>query len=97
MAQGSGNKQTLTADGDTDVKQFVGPVRVVISGGFGGGTAKVQAIDPGGIAVDVVDGSFTAAADKLFDFPANSLNIVSVNLAGSTAPVLAVWLQGKIR
>lgn len=94
---GSGNKQSLTADGDTVVTEYVGPVRVVLSGGFGGGTAKLQVRDPDGLAVDVVNGSFTEAADKVFDFPADSLNILSVNLAGSTTPTLDAWIQGRQR
>ena len=95
--QGSGNKQTLTADGNTVVTQLVGPHRVVLSCGFGGGTAKVQVRDPNGVVVDVVDGSFTEAADKIVDFPENELNAVSINIAGSTTPTLSVWIQGKQR
>lgn len=95
MSSGSGNRQTLSANGDTDARTYIGPVRVVFSGTFGGGTAKVQARDPSGAVVDVVNGSFSAVADKIFDFPAGESNVLSVNLAGSTSPAFVAWLQGK--
>ncbi len=95
MATGQGNKQTLTADDDTDETQFVGPVRLVLSGTFGGGTAVLRAKDPLGVVTDVVNGSFTAVTDTIFDFPEGSVNVLTVNLSGSTAPSLGVWLQGR--
>lgn len=95
MATGQGNKQTLTADGDTDETQFVGPVRLVLSGTFGGGVAVLRAKDPLGVVTDVVNGSFTAVADNLFDFPVGSVNVLTVNLSGSTTPALGAWLQGR--
>ena len=85
---GSGNRQMLAADDDTVEKEFVGPLRLSLSGTFGGGTAKLQAKDPNGAFVDVANGSFTDVADKVFDFPADSLNIVRINMAGSTSPAL---------
>ena len=48
----SGDRQALAADGNTTYVKTVGPVRVSISGDLGGGTAKVQAKDPAGNAVD---------------------------------------------
>lgn len=95
MATGQGNKQTLSEDGDTDETQFIGSVRVVLSGTFGGGTAVLRAKDPLGVVTDVVNGSFTAVTDTIFDFPAGSVNVLTVNLSGATTPTLGVWLQGK--
>ncbi len=92
---GQGNKQTLTADDTTDERSFIGPIRLSLTGTFGGGTAKLQSKDPKGVVVDVANGSFTAATDTLFDFPVQSVNDLKVNLSGSTTPVLAVWIQGK--
>lgn len=93
--QGSGNRQTLSANGQTTERLYVGPVRISLTGTFGGGTAKVQAKDPNGIFVDIADGSFTAVADKVVDFPATSLNILRVDISGSTTPALVIWIQGK--
>lgn len=95
MATGQGNKQTLSADGSTTETQFVGPVRLALSGTFGGGTAVLQAKDPLGVVTDVVNGSFTAVTDTLFDFPEGSVNVLTVNISGSTTPALGVWLQGR--
>lgn len=92
---GTGNRQTLTADGTTDIKTFVGPVRLSLTGTFGGGTAKLQVRDPGGTFVDVANGSFTAATDTLFDFPEQSSNDLQIDLSGSTTPALVIWIQGK--
>ncbi len=89
------NRQVLTADGDTDTKQFVGPVRLSLTGTFGGGTAKLQAKDLSAAFIDIANGSFTAATDTIFDFPEGSRNFLKVNIAGSTTPALVVWLQGN--
>jgi len=94
-SSGSGNRQTLTADGQTTEKSFIGPVRMSLSGTFGGGTAVLRARDPSGAFVNVEGGSFTAAKDQLFDFPVGQGNILDVDLSGSTTPALVVWLQGK--
>ena len=95
MTVGQGNRQTLTADGQNVAKIFAGPVRLVLSGGFGGGTAVLRSLDPSGVAINVVNGSFTAVTDTLFDFPENSLNVLDVDISGSTTPTLAVWIQGR--
>ncbi len=87
------DRQTLSADGQTNYVQVVGPARVSISGTFGSGTAKIQTRDPEGNAIDVVDGSFTAAADKYLSFPPGSRNAVRVDLASATSPSLVVWVQ----
>ncbi len=95
MAIGQGNRQTLVADGQTTAKQFVGPVRLSLSGTFGGGTAVLRAIDPSNTAVNVVNGSFTAVTDTLFDFPVASVNVLDVDISGSTTPALVIWIQGR--
>lgn len=92
---GTGNRQTLSADGATTAKTFVGRVRLSLTGTFGGGTAKLQAEDPGGAFVDVANGSFTAVTDTLFDFPEPSSNKLKIDLSGSTTPALVIWIQGK--
>ena len=92
---GTGNKQTLAADGQTDVKIFVGPVWLSLTGTFGGGTAKLQARDPSGAFVDINNGSFTAVTDTRFDFPDGASNQLQIDLAGSTTPALVIWIQGQ--
>ncbi len=93
--QGNGDRQTLSADDDTDAKRYGGPVRLSLTGTFGGGTAKLQSVDPSGVAVDVAGGLFTAITDTYFDFPLAASNVLTVNLAGSTTPALVVWIQGR--
>jgi len=92
---GTGNRQTLTADGQTDPKIFVGPIRLSLTGSFGTGTAKLQAKDPSGAFVDIANGLFTTATDTIFDFPVSDSNELQIDLAGATAPALVVWIQGK--
>ncbi len=92
---GTGNRQTLAADGQTDSKVFVGPIRLSLTGSFGAGTAKLQCKDPSGVFVDIASGSFAAAADAIFDFPIAESNELQIDLAGATAPALVVWIQGK--
>lgn len=94
-SSGSGDRQTLAANGTTTVKLYNGPVRLSLSGTFGAGTAVLQALDPSGAAVDVVNGSFTAVTDTFFDFPTGAGNLLQVDLTGSTTPALVIWLQGS--
>ena len=89
----SGNRQTLAADGQTNYVRVVGPIRVSITGGFGSGTAKLQAKDPGDNAVDVAGASYTAVADALLEFPPHAVNQIRVDLASSSGPALVVWIQ----
>ena len=91
---GSGDRQTLIADGTTTFRRFIGPVRLSLTNDFGTGTAKLQNKDPSDATVDVANGSFTAVTDTIFDFPVDEINEIAVNLAGSTAPDLDIWLQG---
>ena len=90
---GSGNKQTLTADGQITAVRVVGPTRVSLSGTFGGGTAKIRAKDPDGSFIDLVGMSYVGAADETINFPPNAVNDVDVDISGSTTPVLVVWIQ----
>lgn len=92
----SGNIETLTADGKTKVVTVLGPVRVSLTGDFGSGTAQVQVLLPDdGNEVNVALGSFTAVTDTIFDFPERSETDIRVDLSGSTAPALLVWIQGN--
>ncbi len=91
----SGNRQTLSADGDTLVDTYFGPVHLSITGGFGGGTAKLQIVDPSGAAIDVAGGSFTAITDTYFDFPPGTRNQLTVNVASSTTPTLVIIIRGQ--
>jgi hypothetical protein len=85
------NRQVMSASGSTTPVVFIGPVRMSLSGDFGGGTAQLRNND-GTNNVDVANGAFTAVTDTLFDFPAvpNTLNVA---LTGSSAPALVVRLQ----
>lgn len=89
----SGDRQTLAADGQTTSVKTINPVRMSLTGTFGGGTAKLQVQDPNEAWVDVAGGSFTAVTDTLFDFPKMSVNDLRVDISGSTTPALVVWLQ----
>ena len=93
----TGDRQTLSADGQTTPRQYIGPVRISLTGDFGGGTLKIQAEDPSGAFVDVAGASRTAADDFLIDFPASAQNKLQSDLSGSTTPALVVWLQGADR
>jgi len=93
-----GDRQTLSADGTTTFKKFIGPVRWSLTGSFGGGTAKLQARDPSstassGVVVDIAEASATAAVDKVIDFPQGAVNWLATNIASSTTPSLVVWTQ----
>ena len=89
----SGERQTLSADGNTSASQTIGPVRLSLTGGFGSGTAQLQAKDPSNAWISVANGAFTAATDTLFDFPEDSVNDLRVNISSSTNPTLVIWLQ----
>ena len=95
MDQGSGDRQTLSANGQTNAKRYIGPIRLSLSGTFGGGTATLQSKDPAGNWVDIANGAFTAVTDTIFDFPGDVGNTVRVNLTGSTSPALVIWVQGR--
>ena len=86
-------EESLTVDGSTTFQKCVGPVWVSLSGGFGGGTAKIQRKNAAGTAVDIAGESHTVVADRLIDFPEYAVNEVRVNIASSTSPTLAVSLQ----
>ena len=85
--------ETLTANGETTGQSCIGPVVLILTGTFGSGTAQLQARAPDGDYVDVPDGSFTAAASKVFSFPAGSKNDYRISLSGATSPSLNVWIQ----
>lgn len=91
----TGEIQTLSANGTTVFKKYSGPIHLSLTGGFGGGTAKLQTKDPNGDIIDVADASWTDVTNTLFDYPENSINSVAVNLAGATGPSLKVWVQGQ--
>ena len=90
----SGDRQAITADGQTTGVDHYGPVRLSITGGFGGGTVKLQALDPSNAWVDIAGASFTAVTDTLYDFPAASKTTLRVDVNGSTTPTLVIWIQG---
>ena len=89
-----GDRQTLTANGTTTFRRFIGPVRLSLTNDFGTGTAKLQCKDPSDATVDVANGSFTATTDTIFDFPVGAINELAVNLASSSGPDLDIWIQG---
>ena len=93
----SGDRQTLSADGQTTARNYVGPVRVSLTGTFGGGTFKMQAEDPSGAFVDIKGSARTAVDDFIIDFPPGSENKLQADLSGSTTPVLVIWNQGVDR
>lgn len=92
----TGDVQAMTGDGQTAERGTVGCVRLSITGGFGGGTAKLQAKNPLGAWVDVAGGSFTVATDTLFEFPPNVQNQLRVDVNGSTTPTISVWIQSEL-
>ena len=91
---GNGNKQILSATGQTNWTKWLGPISVSLKGAFGGGTAQIQVRDPQDVAQNVVNASFTVAADHLLDYPPQAQNEVRVDLSGATGPALQVWIQG---
>ena len=94
----SGTHGTLSADGNfpsTGGVQTGGRVVLHLSNDFGTGTAKLQMQLPDGEWDDVVNGSFTAATDTVFDFPERSNNVVRVNLASSSSPDLDILIQSE--
>lgn len=93
----SGDRTVLSADGPTPARVYVGPVRVSLTGTFGGGTFKMEAEDPSGVPVDVAGTSRTAVDDFRIDFPDGVENKINEDLSGSTTPVLVVWIQGVDR
>jgi len=96
MSVSTGDRQVLSADGNTDPKKYVGPIRVSLKGDFGsGGTATIEDKGPDNLFDGVTNGVFTAEADKLIDYPVAEINEVRVDLTGSTSPTLVVWIQGK--
>ena len=94
---GSGERLTLSADGNSTERGTVGPVRLHLSGDFGsGGTAVLQAEDPSGAWVAVEGGSFTTLTDTMFAFPIGVQNNLRINLSGSTTPALVIWIQSEL-
>ncbi len=92
--QVDGLVETLSADGNSTEHDVIGPAYVSVSGNFGGGTAKIQRKGSDGTFRDLAGASYTAAADKLVDFPPRSQNTIRVNLNGSTTPALVVEIKG---
>lgn len=95
MSVSTGDRQVLSANGNTDPIKYVGPIRVSLKGDFGSGTATLQDKGPDNVFDGVTNGVFTAEADKLIDYPIAEVNEVQVDLTGSTSPALVVWIQGK--
>ena len=86
-------EETLSADGQTNWTSIKGPVWVSLSGTFGGGTAIIQRKNSAGTAVAIVGESHTVIADRVIDFPSDSVNDVRVAITGSSSPALACSLQ----
>ena len=99
MAAGTGDRQTLAADGATTEVKYIGPVMVSVSGEFGTttpGTAVVQVRDPGDNLVSIVSTSGTVTADFIVDFPVGAVNSLRVDLSGAVGTVaLVIWTQGR--
>jgi len=91
-----GDRQTLVADGNSVARGVVGPVRLSLTGTFGGGTAQLQAMDPSGAWIAVANGAFIAVTDTVFDFPENVQNQLRINMSGSTTPALVIWIQSTL-
>lgn len=93
----SGDRQTLNTNGKTAPRAYVGPVRVSLTGTFGGGTLKIQAEDPTAVFVDVDGTAKTAVGDFVIDFPPSAENRLQADLSGATSPTLVIWIQGAYR
>ena len=91
----SANRQTLTANGTTTFKRFVGPVVVSLTVVLLGGTAKVQRMDASGATVDVAGTVYPVVGDFVLDYPQNSVNIFAVNLSGAsqTSPETSLVIE----
>lgn len=89
----AGYKETLTADGQTEWKKYIGPVVLIVTGTIGGGTVKLQQKDVDDVVVDIPGGSFTDVTSTIFDFPVEASNELRVDLSGSTTPDLGVTIQ----
>lgn len=82
----------ITADGDYDLDMPSNRADIIVTGTFGGGTLKLQAINPVDDAVaDVADASWTAAATVVYN-GANQ-NKIRFNLAGATTPSINVSVR----
>ena len=95
----SGTQGNLAADGNfpaTGGVQVGGRVVLHLSNDFGTGTAKLQMQLPDGEWDDVVNGSFTAATDTVFDFPPYANNVIRVNIASSSSPDLDILIQAEV-
>jgi len=93
----SGNKQTLSANGQSAWTRWQGPISISLKGNFGGGSAQLQVRVPDDIAENVANAAFTVAADHLLDYPEQAVNEVRVDLSGATGPSLRIWVQGDDR
>ena len=91
----NGYTESMTADGQTAWLTFVGPIVLKLTGGFGGGTAKLEERDTLGATVDVYLGSFVGVTHKIFDYPENSVNELRVDLAVASGSSRTVTIQGK--
>lgn len=81
MAQVS-NSLNITANGTTQGVTAIGPIVLILTGTFDSATIQLQVRPPGGSYINVTDGSFTAAAAKVFNFPANTKNDYRVSVSG---------------
>ena len=91
-----GDRQTLSADGQTTSRRYVGPVRVSLTGTFGGGTLTIQTEDPSGAFIDIAGTPRTAIDDLYINFP-NVENRLRAKLVGSASPALVITIQGVDR
>jgi hypothetical protein len=86
-------EQTISVDGSTTWQKVKGACWVSLSGTFGGGTATIERKNGSAAAVAIAGEAHTVAADRLIDFPAQSINEVRVTVAGSSSPALVCSLQ----
>lgn len=87
---------TLTADGQTETVWVDGPVSVIASGTWGGGTLTVQMLGRDGNWITLNDDvamTSDATGQRLYDIDAG--HVFRASLSGSTSPDLTVSFFGK--
>jgi hypothetical protein len=85
---------SFTSDESNDFKSFKqpgrGPIRITISGNFGGGTLSIAGSVDGTTYATFPDGAYTSATSLNIEWQGD----IRFTLAGSTSPDLKVSIDG---
>lgn len=88
---------TFSADGSATFR-VQGPIYLSVptESDFGGGTLQVKYIGTDGNEKTMTDDAYTAAFDRVFDFPNDDYYMKMVlTLSGATSPDLYVHIEGR--